>query len=277
MSDTLDEWTDKAIPAGSGRYYALLHTEAQLQNHQKHIATLISVFSKLGFQSGEIEVAKHKLNWWRIELEKESFQHPVMASLDAPSALTLERIKQLLNAYGSLLENGSPSTDHENQQFHLHTGATACQLLCNTETDIEAVTKAGSTLSQLRCYRYLRQHVDHGLLCLPMSALEAANISPAQLGPDNKDKPVQDFLKDTQNRLLTDLEAALKMLSKHISQTPPEARAQFKSLYIYTHLQTALLQSMAKDNTSALNQITRLTPIKNYWLALRAAWKFDRL
>jgi len=34
---------------------------------------------------------------------------------------------------------------------------------------------------------------------------------------------------------------------------------------------------MVKDNTSVLNQITRMTPIKNYWLALRAAWKFDRL
>jgi len=247
--------------------------QRHIQDQQKRIATLISIFSKLGFQSGEIEVAKHKLNWWRVELEKDTFQHPVMASLEAPSALTLDRLKHLLNAYGSLLENGSPSTDNENLQFHLDTGATACQLLCNTESNIEALTTVGSVLSRLRCYRYLRHHVDHGLLCLPMSALEACGISPAQLGPDNTDEPVQLFLRDWQNALLSELNDSEAVLCEHVKQTPVDARAPFKGIYIYTRLQTALLQSMVKDNTSALNQITRMTPIKNYWLALRnGAW-----
>jgi len=277
MSDSLDDWISKAIPEGCGRYYALLHSDEELQNQQQLIVTLISIFSTLGFQSREIEVAKHKLNWWRIELEKDSFQHPVMAALKSPCKLTLNRLQRLLNAYGSLLENGSPSTEQTNLQFHIDTGDKACQLLCNTDSDNEAVNNVGNVLSQLRCYRYLRPHVDHGLLCLPLASLDAANISPAQLSADNTDKEVADFLKTEQNRLLQHLDDAIHSLGTYVSESPAQSKSQYKSLYIYARLQHALLRSMAKDNTSVLNEVNRLTPIKNYWTALRAAWKFDRL
>jgi len=140
MSSDVDEWINKAIPAGSGRYYALLHSGSGLQKQQRLITTLVSIFSQLGFQSREIEVAKHKLEWWRQELEKESFDHPVMVALadstataDATATDTLlpvtrKHLKVLLEGYGALLDSGSPSSDEQNQQFHLNTGGTACQV-----------------------------------------------------------------------------------------------------------------------------------------------------
>jgi len=184
----VDEWIDSAIPAGSGRYYALLHSNSALQKQQRLLATLVSIFSKLGFQSREIEVVKHKLEWWRHELEKESFNHPVMNAFDGDSVTPVMRsqLKQLLNGYGGLLESGSPSTDEQNQQFHLDTGATACHLICSTQNSDKSVTDAGVVLSKFRCFRYLRQHVDNGLLCLPMPSLDAAQISPALLTPATK-------------------------------------------------------------------------------------------
>ena len=212
MGSDVDEWIDSAIPAGSGRYYALLHSDPGLQKQQRLNATVVSIFSKLGFQSREIEVAKHKLEWWRQELEKESFNHPVMAALvnttatETLSAATHKRLKTLLHGYGQLLDSGSPSSDEQNQQFHLDTGAAACQLICATESDEAVVAGVGVALSKFRCFRYLRQHVDHGLLCLPMSSLDAAGISPALLTPAAADEKVKIFLTEALEQLQIEMQ-----------------------------------------------------------------------
>ncbi len=286
MSNGVDEWIDKAIPAGSGRYYALLHSDSDLQKQQRLIVALVSIFSQLGFQSREIEVAKHKLEWWRQELEKESFNHPVMVALantSPPANLnshtlqtTFKRLKVLLNGYGTLLDSGSPSSDEQNQQFHLATGAAACQLLCSTETDEPIVSDAGVALSKFRCFRHLREHVDHGLLCLPMSVLDTQDISPALLTPTAADEKVKAFLTKALEQLYVEMQHCSGALETHITKIPEDMRGRYKSLYIYMSLQMKLLQVMCKDDTSVVERVTRLTPIRNYWYAYRAARKFDK-
>jgi len=282
MGSDVDEWIDSAIPAGSGRYYALLHSDPGLQKQQRLNATVVSIFSKLGFQSREIEVAKHKLEWWRQELEKESFNHPVMAALvnttatETLSAATHKRLKTLLHGYGQLLDSGSPSSDEQNQQFHLDTGAAACQLICATESDEAVVAGVGVALSKFRCFRYLRQHVDHGLLCLPMSSLDAAGISPALLTPAAADEKVKIFLTEALEQLQIEMQHSADALEAHIKKLPTGTGGNYKSLYIYLSLQMKLLQVMRKDNGSVVEQVTRLTPIRNYWYAFRAARSFDK-
>ncbi len=292
MSNGVDEWVDKAIPAGSGRYYALLHSDPGLQSQQRLIATLISIFSKLGFQSREIEVAKHKLEWWRQELEKESFNHPVMVALanaqqpDNSEQLaktsrsllpaTHKRLKILLDGYGTLLDSGSPSSDEQNQQFHLNTGAAACHLLCAKNSDEAVISDAGVVLSKFRCLRYLRQHVDHGLLCLPMASLDAADISPALLTPAAANDKVNGFMAESLTQLQQEMQNCSRALETHIKIMPAGERAHYKSLYVYLSLQLQLLHVMRKGNTSVVEEVTRLTPIRNYWYAFRAARKFDK-
>jgi len=297
MSSDIDEWINKAIPAGSGRYYALLHSDSGLQKQQRLITTLVSVFSQLGFQSREIEVARHKLEWWRQELEKDSFDHPVMAAFanTTASANTLEarpatedpvtanllpethkRLKILLEGYGALLDSGSPSNDEQNQQFHLATGAVTCQLICCTKSDEAVVGDAGVALSKLRCFRYLRQHVDHGLLCLPMSSLDAAGISPALLTPAAADDNVKRYLADALQQLQEEMQRSADALEAHVKEMPADKHGNYKALSVYLSLQIKLLQVMRKDDISVVEQVTRLTPIRNYWYAFRAARKFDK-
>ena len=288
MSSDVDEWIDKAIPAGSGRYYALLHSDSGLQKQQRLITTLVSIFSQLGFQSREIEVAKHKLEWWRQELEKESFDHPVMIALadsiataDETKPATLppairKHLKVLLEGYGGLLDSGSPSSDEQNQQFHHNTGATACQLICSTDNDAAAVANVGVALSKFRCHRYLRQHVDHGLLCLPMSSLDAAGISPALLTPAAADEKVINFIAESLEQLQEEMQQRSSALDNYIKEIPADQRGNYKCLSVYLSLQIKLLQVMRKDDISVVEQVTRLTPIRNYWYAYRAARKFDK-
>ncbi len=271
------EWINTAIPAGSGRYYALLHTDPALQHQQQLISTLISIFSKLCFQSREVEVVKHKVDWWRQELEKDQFSHPVTDALDSLNTVKRKQLSQLLNGYATLLESGSPSTDEQNKQFHLNTGAAACHLLCSSETSNNAVTEAGVVLSRFRCLRYLRQHVDCGLLCIPMSSLDAANISPALLTPAASNEEVDQYLANELATIDQQIQTSLQSLTSLIKDTAAGESDNYKALYVYLVLQHKLLQVMRKDNTSVVSTVTRLTPIRNFWHAYGAARKFNKL
>ncbi len=279
MTSGADEWIEKAVPAGSGRYYALLHSDPELQQRQQLASTLISIFSKLGFQSREIEIAKHKLEWWRCELEKETFQHPVMVALSnaSPTPQTRQRLQLLLVSYGMLLQSGSPSTDNENKHFHLHTGAGACHLLCEVDSEIAVLNSVGTSLSRLRCYRHLRLHIENGLLCIPMSTLESASISPADLTPDSSNDKVSEFLKAALSELEIEMHDSVHAMREHVIESQTEERRKYKALYIYMLLQIKLLQVIRKDGSELLDKEIRLTPIRNYWHALQAARQFDKL
>ncbi len=276
MADQVNEWVEKAVPAGSGRYYALLHSDSDIQQRQRLIATLISIFSKLGFQSREVEVVKHKLDWWRQELELDNFRHPVTDALGNISRSERQSLQRLLNGYGSLLESGSPSTDEQNYQFHLDTGGTACELLCSSNENT-AVSLLGIALSKFRCLRYLRQHVDSGLLCIPMSSLDAAELSPALLTPAASTEAVESFLLKELSTVKQEMQESSQVLEEFVTGITNEERHSFKALYVYHTLQQKLLQSMLRDKVSVVTEATRLTPIRYYWHAFRAARKFDKL
>ncbi len=270
------EWIEQAIPAGSGRYYALLHSDPSLQKQQRLIATLISIFSKLGFQSREVEVARHKLEWWRQELEKDTCSHPVMEAFDSITPVVRSQLIQLLNGYGTLLESGSPSTDEQNRKFHLDTGAVACHLLSGTQSDNKTVSDAGIVLSRFRCIRYLRHHVDSGLLCLPISSLEAAEISPALLTPAASNETVTSYFTAELEALEQRMQNTLAALVSINAETSETNRINFKALYIYLALQSRLLHTMRSDKSSVVDEVSRLTPIRNYWHAFLAARRFDK-
>jgi len=274
MTDhAIDEWIEKAIPPGSGRYYALLHSDNNALS-LRAITTLISIWSRLGFTSRETEVARRKLDWWRNELQGNDYQHPVTIALqpylvEHPDLLS--QLNSLLDGYGSLLRHGSPSTEQANHTFHKLTGGAACTALCGSqlsETDKLIVSRTGIVLSQIRCLRYLRQHVANGLLCLPIASLEQAGISPQMLTADNTSTSLKNYLTSTLSAVNTELQTLLNELI--------DCHNGVKPVFIYSQLQHQLVNVMLKDNANPLQQEIRLTPIKNYWHAFKAARRFHK-
>lgn len=269
----IEQWIEKAIPPGSGRYYALLHADNNPQP-LRAIATLISIWSKLAFNNREIEIARRKLDWWRDELHKDTCQHPITNALQAhllERPALREQLIEILKGYGSLLEHGSPSTDQANQTFHALTGGTSCVALCDSELtnqDRDAVVQAGIVLSRFRCLRYLRQHVACGLLCLPLTSLEAADVTPDMLTIENNSDSLKEFLDNALSATNNDLQASLTQLAN--------CHAAVKPVYIYSFLQQKLVTVMQQDKANLLQHEIRLTPIKNYWHAFRAARRFDK-
>ena len=285
-ANAIDEWTLNAIPPGSGRYYAILHAHQSAQPRLRALATLTSIWSKLCFSNREIEVAQKKMDWWREELNREAYLHPVtceLQQLNDGAILNAELRTQLLNihkGYASLLTAGSPATEQANQQFHQLTGATACEVLCHSGLNsqggenVQNVRQAGVLLSRLRCLRHINKHINNGLMCLPMAELEARNIKPNQFIPGAVPPEAAKYLDDTLQTLKLDIEQCLQQLTNTITTAP--GTDDCKSVYIYLQLQLQLLHAMQKDPTHLFEPDVRLAPLRNYWIALKAAARFDR-
>ena len=269
IESPIDVWTSQAIPAGSGRYYALLHCEHPSQSSA--VLTLISIWSRLCFSNREMEAAKQQIDWWQSELSQNNPQHPVTQQLlhtvedtDQQSRL-LNQLNEVLHGYASLVTEGSPSRPEPNALFHHRTGATAALALINKPATNaqQTVQSIGIALSQFRCIRHLHKHVASGLLCLPLEELEADEISPKQLVPGQYPEALVQFL----NKQLTGID---RQLSDALNRLPAECPdAVF--LYVYASLQQKLLQYIQKDVTVLDQPDIRLSPLRNFWIARKAA------
>lgn len=281
--NAIEEWIHNAIPPGSGRYYAILHAHPAAQPHLRVVITLISIWSKLCFSNREIEVAQKKMDWWREELNRPEHLHPVtreLQQLTGGTSISPElrsQLSQIHQGYSSLLTSGSPATEKANQQFHRLTGASAGIAFCHTDskpTQTEHIQQAGILLSRLRCLRYLNKHVTNGLMCLPMVELEARDIKPNQFTAGAMSPNTIACLEEMLNDLHQEIEQCLQqMLNPDTAATDSNGN---KSFYIYLQLQLHILKVMQKNVGQLFLPDARLSPLRNYWIALRAATRFDK-
>jgi len=192
-----NEWIERTIPPGCSRYYAILHADKEAREYLQAITALLGIWSQLGFCSTEPEIAMRKIDWWRAELTGEHCEHPLSQLLESDLTDKQDLSGQLLDiltGYAELIQFGSPSTDEANKLFHWSTGAAACLVLTGVEnTTNNPVARAGVALSRFRCWRYLPEHINNKLMCLPMTVLQANGFSPEQLQPGSEDAALSEF------------------------------------------------------------------------------------
>lgn len=266
------DWINRAIPAGSGRYYAILHADDDTRSHLQTITALISIWSQTAFGRNEPEIALRKIDWWRAEIAGEHCQHPLTQQLQLNLETTgnvRAHLLEILKGYSELLQYGSPSTDEANKLFHWSTGATACLALTGAENTVNnPVARAGVALSRFRCLRCLPEHVHAKLLCLPMTVLEAENLSPAQFQPGSDDPAITAFFSRQLQALDDELEAvAAELLHVGTAGRP---------LYVYLCTQQRLLKKLLSSGSNLLQPRVQLSPIHNYFVAFKAARRHYR-
>lgn len=265
-SGATQEWIERAVPPGSSRYYAMLHASKEDRPRLQAITALIGIWSQLAFNSNETDIALRKFEWWREELDGIHQQHPLSIRLQQLPALPQQasRLQEILSGYAEVLQFGSPSTDEANKLFHWNTGAVACLALTGVEnTHDNPVARAGVALSRFRCLRHLPAHINSKLLCLPLTVLEANNISPAQLQPGSDDPLVQTFLQQQLQAIESEMDSTADTLLHAGSGT--------RALYIYLRSQQRLAAKLKKRRASLLQPVTPLSPIRNYFIAFNAA------
>ncbi len=261
------EWIDSAIPAGSSRYYAILHADTDAREYLQLVTTLISIWSQLAFNSQEPEVTMRKTDWWRAELSGEHRAHPITQLLEPylnKDPGLANHLLDILSGYADLLQFGSPSTDEANKLFHWSTGAVACLTLTGVENTVNnPVARAGVALSRFRCLRHLPDHINARLLCLPLTSLEANGLSPKQLQPGVEDPALDTFFKQQLQSLNREMEAtAAELLHAGTASRP---------LYIYLRSQQHLLRKIATKGARLLQPVARPSPLRNYFVAFKAA------
>ena len=269
IESPIDVWTSQAIPAGSSRYYALLHCEQP--SRSSAVITLITIWSRLCFSNREMEAAKKQIDWWQSEIHRNTPQHPVTQQLlrnidniEHQSQL-LQQLDDVLHGYASLVTEGSPSRPEPYTLFHQRTGASAAMALTGLPTPDtqQTVQSIGIALSEFRCIRHLHKHVASGLLCLPLAALEAADLSPKLLTPGQYPEALVQFL----SKRLTSIDQQLTDSLHHLPAECPNA----VFLYVYARLQQKLLRYIQKEVTVLDQPDIRLSPLRNFWLARAAA------
>lgn len=263
----ISEWINRAIPAGSGRYYAMLHADDDAREHLQAVTALIGIWSQTAFGRSEPEIALRKIDWWRAEIAGEHCEHPLtrllLPNIDSKKDLR-PHLLDILKGYAELLQYGSPSTDEANKLFHWSTGAIACLALTGAENTVNnPVARAGVALSRFRCLRCLPEHINAKLLCLPMSLLEAESLSPAQFQPGSDDPTIITFF----SRQLQTLDLEMKAVADELLHAGAGARP----LYVYLCTQQRLLKKLMDSGANLLQPRVRLSPIRNYFVAFRAA------
>ncbi|MEM7257844.1 MAG: squalene/phytoene synthase family protein [Pseudomonadota bacterium] len=252
------------------RYYALLHNNRS--TYTSGVLTLFSIWSKLCFSNREIEVARKQFEWWLQELEKSTPDHPVTLALHTnhavPFAQSLAMLKQVLQGYGALLIEGSPSRQEPAAAFHYKTGAMAASAIALPSSDARAtVENVGVALSKFRCIRHVHRHTANGLLCLPFELMSDAGLSPASLVRGQYSPELNQFLQQQ-----------LSEINKQFEEYFDSARdqPQHRFLYVYTKLQQRLLVAYQQNIQLLDNSDYRLTPLQNFWHAWRAKRQLSR-
>lgn len=271
------DWIADAIPPGSARYYAWLHHRQTDRDRLASLLGLQRIWSQAGFTRQPGDAIRLKFDWWVTELADNRARHPLTARLAAAIAASPPLQCQLLDTisgYRELVRGGSPSATRDNAQFHQSTGAAMCRAIAASESEPgnnnRQIDAAGIALSQWRCLRYLSQHIESGLLCLPASALDAAGLGPADLRSTDQPNPALNALFEQQLQQVSD---ALTQASQALLTCPV---VEQKSLFIYVEVQRRLLAATRQSGADLLAAQIRLTPLRNYWFAGKAARQYER-
>ncbi len=287
---------DRAVPAGSMRYYAWLYTP---EAHRDLMAALFLIEAELHDSArAPHEVAHIRLQWWREEIDRliaGKAQHPATQVLQAASNTRTGRFDAAQRPEASIpvaeqrrsvldfqllheahlsaaqeLANATYETDIELTQYlcgglgSLFT--MAAQHLAESPTTqlLDAASQLGSFVRQVEILRDLRPDFHHGRLYLPLAKLDELNIEYEALQSDDWPDTFVQLLKSRSQQQL----AAYQTLREGLLSSEKQA---LRPLLVLGDLHAQVLQIIARDPATHTRQRVELSPIRKLWTAWRAA------
>lgn len=259
---------------GSTFYYALLKTAPQQRADVCALLRFCDVLASVLHDVSEPAVAEQKIHWWHQEIERlqqgearhpaATIVHPVIQRY----SLATEKFLSILQANNN--EKFINASDDDAFQLRLLTDygmrleLCSTVLLHNTDSTVSDWQAAPEWASGFGTFDRLRQlvHLHHRAYpVLPDSDYQNAGTEPANLvNPD---------AADTVLALLT---ARLEQTTAqfHTALTQPMTDDRLTPVYLCGKLRLAQLQLWQKEPLALLEHYTSLTPIRKYWISLRA-------
>lgn len=259
---------------GSTFYYALLKTNSQDRADVCSLLRFCDVLASVLHDVSEPTVAEQKIHWWHQEIERlqnGEARHPA-ATIVYPVmrrySLKPESLMSILQANNN--EKFINATNDEEYRQRLLTDYGARLALCasvllqNTDERplewqaVPAWAHAFGTFDRLRQLIYLHHRA---YPVLPDSDYQNAGIEPAGLTSPDASTAVSTLLAKHIDYALTQFDTGLK-------QPPQDDRVL--PIYLCGTLRQAQLNEWRKKPLDLLQQYTGLTPLRKFWISLRA-------
>lgn len=263
-ASVLSEW----LPAGSDWRISL----AGLPSHKKtELAALVEYVKQLRHcseQYREPAVAKAKLNWWQIEIQKSSTEasHPISQVL-AKTHLAKLPLLALIEASELSLDTHYFATQAELNQHYQHTGGIFIELMARLlqdnqplETPLQkACHQAGIALEIVRHLMYLPTYLARQHLYFPITEIETLTIDLnefMQLG--SRHPKFQALIQNQLTLAQAQLSEAKTELAKYVDLKP---------LRIFIALQLAQLAATEQRGLKVCEHRIEISQLKKAWLA----------
>jgi len=266
---------DKAAKSGSSFYYSLLFIPAE----QRRVITALYAFcrevSNVVDECSEHDVARHKLDWWREEIERgfsRQARHPITRALEHALQdynLPVEYFHEIIDGMTMDLEQSRYDSFSE-LSLYCHRVAGMVGLLSaeifgyrNRDT-LKFAQELGMALQLTRIIRDVREDAVRGRIYLPLDEMLEYRINPHDLLLGTATDNLQALLAFQAQR-------ARQHYQRALSRLPVQDRyAQRSSLIMGTIYQT-LLDEMEADNFQVMQHRIRLTPLRKLWIAWQVA------
>ncbi len=279
ISSLDDSLVNRAAPAGSMRYFALLYTERA----DRDVVTALYVIDaeiRESAQSANHDVAHTRLQWWRQEIDRlvnNNPQHPATHILAARAGFDrkrFSRLHELIVAADMDLVRMTYLNDRELRSYCSRSGGIVQELiaavLSNGPEDIavsEFARRIGTGIRQAEILRDLRQDAYDGRMYLPLDELERDNVSLEDL----RAKEVKPALRNVLERFVPRIETELEL---EVAD-PALAKAYLRPVFVLGALHRQLVRRIARRGYDVATQRHDLGPIEKPWVAWRAARKLS--
>lgn len=274
FASTLDDsLVNKAAPAGSMRYFAILYTPPA----KRDVMTALYVIDaeiRESAQSANHDVAHTRLQWWRQEIDRlvnRNAQHPATKLLvDAGiERKSLARLHELIVAADMDLARMTFLNTRELRVYSSRSGGLIQELIAELlrgttldEADRGFANRIGQGIRQVEMLRDVRQDACDGRLYLPLDLLEQTAVGIDDLRAREVSGSVRDVLARFRESIVPELDV------RHAS-----GKAYLRPLVVLAALHRRLLDRIAALNYEVATQRIELGPIDKPWTAWRAARK----
>lgn len=263
------------IIRGSSLYYGLLFVE---QRQKVAVTALLRFYREIrniADKRLEPHVGLMKLSWWSTEIDrtyKGTAQHPLTQALVPiiqQYSLPEEGFQQFLE--GIKIEIDFKGFESKEDFFHflqLRAGVDRLfsQILTQPSSAIESFVSYWSISLQLIDFiRFFGKDLRQGIVYFPKEDLNELEIN------QTIDRHIPAELL---NRLLTkEGQRAQLNYEKGLTYLNKNDRKALAPMLILGNIQITLLNEIAKEYFSVLNQKISLTPLRKYWIAWRTQIK----
>lgn len=276
MTSTLDDsLINRAAPAGSMRYFALLYTPAEKRDAVTALY-VIDAEIRESAHSANHDVAHTRLQWWRQEVDRlvnDNAQHPatkILGSLPGVDRRQFARLHELIVAADMDLARMTYLNAKELRAYSTRSGGTVQELVAivmgpgaAADPVLKAAGRMGAGIRQTEMLRDVRQDAYDGRLYLPLEELQRHSVSIDDLRSKDISEKVRVALKDFRASTLPDLDPGTDL--------DPAAKAYLRPVFVLAALHRRLLDRIAGSNYEVATQRIELGPVEKPWTAWRAA------